>query len=133
MTSFLFLRHFSGSGRGWTPRPLPPAVRFLAAPPFGANPEAPAPDADSPTAASTLKVHGGLVGKINPLTLQIGFGVLLCPIEGIGVVLELLKCTTKLGVAHKVRGGSLGTREVPSFLVIPWHGSRPPSSTDCFV
>src|SRR5215207_8830278 len=90
-------------------RPLPTCSRSLAVPPTGTGIEAEAPDADSVTAASALEVHGGLVGKVEPLALQIRFGVRLRPLEGIGIVLDLLKRTTKLGVAHEVRGGPLGT------------------------
>src|SRR5215204_174173 len=133
MSSYSFLEHYSGSGRGVIARPLPTNPQFLAVPPCGTGIEAEAPDADSVTAASTLKIHGSFVGKVNSLALQISFGVGLCLIEGIGVVLDVLKRTAKLRVAHKVRGSSLGTRKVPSVLVIPRHGFVPPFATRSLI
>src|SRR5829696_4691386 len=133
MSSYSFLEHFSRSGRRITPRPLPTTIRSLAVPPCGTGRKAKAPEADSVTAASTLKVYGGLVGKVNSPTLQIGFGVPPCSLELSVIVLDGLKRTTKLGVAHKVRGGPLGTCEILSTVVIPRHGFGPPFATSCLA
>src|SRR5215204_3635335 len=118
MSSHSFFAYLSGSSRG-----EPPAAshypQSLAVPPRCTGIEAEAPDAHSVTAASALEVHGGLVGKVEPFALQIRFGVRLRPLEGIRVVLDFLQRTAKLRVAHKMRGRSLGTREVPRVLVIP--------------